>query len=230
MDILHISRPRHIGDLVAYEADLNYCRDSGTLDSSAARLVLFREVVGQMLVGTLSGVFAALGTNTGNPTCGTITVAAGTPAGEYDLVMTDATHFTVFNPHGTGGGMGEEVGHGVFGSAFSTGGLGFTITAGGAACVDGDAFKVTVSAVAGSGNWLPVNPSGTDGTQNAKGIVLKDADAASGSVPVELLTRGPMIVRAAELIWPAGATTNQIAAWTAQLQALNPPIKVVISG
>jgi hypothetical protein len=94
-------------------------------------------VLGKAAVSTAGAVFAALGANTGNPTCGAITVAAPAVAGEYDIVMDDATHFHVLAPPGGAGVPGEEVGHGVFAAAFAAGGLGFTLTAGGTACVRG---------------------------------------------------------------------------------------------
>ncbi len=227
MDILHISRPRHIGDWIALEYDQNYCRDSGTLDAGAAALVLARTVIGLQSIGALSGAFSATGAH-GNPTCGTITVAAGSPLGEYDVIMDDATHFHVLGPHGEGPGLGEAFGDGVFGSAFTGGGLGFTLTAGGTACNPGDELKITVTDVAGDGKYWPVSAAATDGTQNAVGVVVLDTDSTNGDAPVSFLARGPAIIRSAELIWPSGASTNQKNAWIAQLQVLG--IKVVISG
>lgn len=92
-----------------------------------------------------TGTYAATGGNTGNFTCSAVTVAAGTRAGVYTGTLTAATAFTIVGPAGT-------VGSGTFGSAFSTGGLGFTITAGGTPGVAGDSFTITVV------------PSGSDST------------------------------------------------------------------
>jgi hypothetical protein len=219
MDILKINRPRTLGDLLAYELDQNYCREAGVLRNGVGLLAGF-SVLGMQTLGTLAGAIAALGTNTGNPTFGAVTVAAGSQVGEYDMVMEDATHFIVLAPAPDPNTTGAEIGHGVFGSAFSAGGVGFTGTAGGTACVAGDSFKITVTAAAGDGKLGPINFSATDGSQNAMGISTGSADSASGDAPIYYLARGPMIVRAEELIWPGGATTNQIAAATAQLALL----------
>ena len=86
-----------------------------------------------------TGVAAALGTNTGNGTFGTITVSAGAMAGAYAVEFDDATHYVVNSPDGA------LVGHGTTGVAFSAGGLAFTITAGGTPFVAGDSFTVTVT-------------------------------------------------------------------------------------
>jgi hypothetical protein len=228
MDVLKITRPRTLGDLVAFELDNHYNREAGTLRSGVG-LIQPRTVLGMQTLGTLSGAIAALGTNTGAPTFSSVTVAAGTPLGEYDVMMEDATHFTVFYPP-SDDAAAAELGKGVFGTAFTLGGLGVTITAGTPACIASDAFKITVSAAAGDGKLAAVNASATDGTQNAVGIAAANADSASGDAPIAYLARGPMIVRAEELLWPSGATTPRIAAWTAQLAALNPPILVRTSG
>ncbi|TAL89280.1 MAG: head decoration protein [Candidimonas sp.] len=167
-------------------------------------------VLGKQTTGTTAAA-TALGTNTGTGTFGAIAVGAGALPGVYAVEFDDATHYVVEDPNGA------EVGHGVAGVAFSAGGLGFTITAGGTAFVPADSFAVTVAA--GSGKFAPLSLTATDGTVNAAGILygLVDATAADAS--------GTGVVRAAEvngneLIWPTGATGGQIAAATAQLTAL----------
>jgi hypothetical protein len=93
-------------------------------------------IVGGATTGT--AVAAAQGTNTGNGTFGAITVGTQAQEGVYTVEFNDATHFVVSNPEG------EQIGHGTAGAAFSAGGLGFTITAGGTAFVAADSFTVTV--------------------------------------------------------------------------------------
>lgn len=90
--------------------------------------------------GSTTGTAAATaeGTNTGDGTFGTITVGTQAQEGAYKVSFDDATHFTVSDPDGV------EIGHGTTGAAFSAGGLGFTITAGGTAFAPGDAFNVAV--------------------------------------------------------------------------------------
>lgn len=181
-----------------------------------------------------TGTFAALGTNTGNPTCGTVTVASPLVAGEYDIVMDSATLFTVFNPGGRA--AGDELGHGVFGTAFSVGGLGFTITAGGTACVAADSFKITVAgtgslAVPGDeatitlaansnvGLYNALSLTAADGTQNVAAIIYNTIDASGANTPVTVVHRNAE-VNGSELIYPSGASTSQIAAINAQLATL----------
>lgn len=177
-------------------------------------------IIGEATVGALSAAGAALNTNAGNPTFGTITVAAGVPAGEYDLVCDDATHFHLLNPPLGGVGAGqEEGGHGVFGSAFSVGGIGFTLTAGGTPCVAGDSFKITVTAAAPSNNntWGALNLSATDGTQNAGGLAYEAVTTGAGVTQQSVAVTREAEVNANLIGYPVGATDNQKAAINAQL-------------
>lgn len=230
MDVLKIVRPRTLGDLIAKEWDPDYDTETGILRSGVG-IITIRTVLGQQTVAALAGAITALANNTGNPTFSAVTVAAGTEPGEYDVIMTSATKFQLLqppqNPNDT---PGEVVAAGVFGTAFNAGGVGFTFTAGGTACVAGDGFKLTVAATPGDNKLSQINFSATDGSQNAMGVSCGGADSTSGDAPIAYKARGPLIIRAEEIIWPAGATTNQIAAATAQLAQLSPPILVRASG
>lgn len=166
-------------------------------------------VMGRQTVGT-SAVAAALGTNTGNGTFGAITVGAAI-AGAYTVEFDDATHFVVADP------TGKEVGHGTTGVAFSAGGLGFTITAGGTAFVPGDSFTVTVAA--GSGKWVPCTKTATDGSQIAAGISFGLVDATLNDTPGALVVRD-CEVNTAELVWDASMDAPAQAAALAALLAL----------
>lgn len=79
--------------------------------------------------------------NTGNATIGTLTVQEGAKVGAYTAECTAATVFSVYDPDGL-----LMRADGAFGTAFSAGGVAFTITAGATPCVAGDSFTVTVSA------------------------------------------------------------------------------------
>lgn len=116
-----------------------------------------------------TGTYAAPGTNTGNFTAGSVTVAANTLVGVYTGTMTSATAFTVLGP------TGATVGSGTFGSAFSAGGIGVTITAGGTAAVVGDKFTITV---VGSGSPTLL-VEGTDYTFNRPLGLIKLLDAST---------------------------------------------------
>ncbi|MFI4933038.1 MAG: head decoration protein [Caulobacterales bacterium] len=173
-------------------------------------------VLGYSSVGALAGAFTRPGA-TGNPTCGAITVTAGTPIGEYDLVMDDPTHFHVLQPPVPGTDVpGEVIGEGVFGSAFSAGGLGFTITAGGTACIASDILRITVTQSGALNQYAAFNPAGTDGTQNAAGISLDAVTTGAGQNAKAIAITRDAQVKAAALDWGA-ASGGQIAAATSQL-------------
>jgi hypothetical protein len=59
--------------------------------------------------------------------------------GAYSVKFTDATHFNMYDPNGV------QMEPGTAGTAYSDGGIGFTITAGGTAFAAGDGFTITVT-------------------------------------------------------------------------------------
>lgn len=86
---------------------------------------------------------AALGTNTGDGAMGSITVTAGAKQGVYVLRIVEPGSnvgtFVVEDPDGV------QIGDGVVGSAFSAGGLAFTLADGATDFVAGDSFAITVT-------------------------------------------------------------------------------------
>lgn len=100
---------------------------------------------GVILGGTFAatGSSAALGTNTGNGTMGAITVTAGAKQGDYVLTIIEpganVGTFTVSDPDGV------QVGDGAVASAYSAGGLAFTLADGATDFVAGDSFTITVA-------------------------------------------------------------------------------------
>jgi hypothetical protein len=159
------------------------------------------------------GISSAAGTNTGNGTMGSLSVAGyAAKAGVYAVEFDDATHFIVSDP------VGAEVGHGTTGVAFKAGGLSFTITAGGTAFVAGDSFAVTVAA--GSGSYKPFDPANTDGSQVASAILCFTKDVTSADKPATVVARLAE-VNGSELVWPAGMSAVQIALAVTQLKASN---------
>ena len=162
-------------------------------------------------VGKPTAVATAGGTNTGNGTCSAVTTNGYAPTvGVYTVEFDDATHFVVAAPNG------QEIGHGVAGTAFSAGGLNFTITAGGTAFVPGDSFTVTVSA--GTGKWVACTSTAVDGSQNAAGICFQVTDATLNDTWGPLVTR-QCEVNASELVWDSSMTAANQAAALALLQA-----------
>jgi hypothetical protein len=209
-----IIEPVYAGEYVLSEGPRSRSRDQVTI--GASQTLLAGTVLGYSSVGALAIAIAALGTNVGNATFGTESVAAGTPPGEYDLTMDDATHFTVLQPPAGADEPGEVVGHGVLGTAFNVGGLTFTGTAGGTACVAGDAFKITVSQSGALDEYVRFNPAATDGSQNAAAINFAPVTTASGVTAQALAHTRDIEAKGGVLDW-GGADDGQITAGIAQL-------------
>jgi hypothetical protein len=133
-------------------------------------------------------VLPATGTNTGNGTIGTLTAATGAMIGNYSLVATSATNWTVTNPEGT------AMAPATTGSAYSSGGLGFTITAGGTAFVAGDSF--TLNMVDSIGSFITCVKTASDGSQVPVAILADYADATNGPVRTGAYVMGEFNVNA----------------------------------
>jgi hypothetical protein len=155
---------------------------------------------------------AAGGGNTGNGTVGSTSVAGyAAKPGVYAVEFDDATHFIVSDP------VGYEVGHGTTGVAFKSGGLGFTITAGGTAFVPGDSFAVTVAG--GNGKFKPWTPGAADGSGVVAGILYAAMDVTNADKQATAWVRAGE-VNASELVWPTGASASVIAAGIAALKSM----------
>lgn len=164
------------------------------------------------VIGKPTAAAVAGGTNVGNGTSSAVTTTGYAPTvGIYTVEFDDATHFIVSNP------AGEEIGHGVAGTAFSGGGLNFTITAGGTAFLPADSFIITVSA--GTGLWLTCTSTAVDGSQNAAGICFGVSDASLNNVTGAIVTRA-CEVNKSELLWDPSMNAASQAAAIAQLQSL----------
>ncbi|MDR3408465.1 MAG: head decoration protein [Methylovirgula sp.] len=179
--------------------------------------ITLKQGFGVLLAGTVLGAFltgaavaAALGTNTGNGTFGAITVGGAASIGNYVVEFDSATTFVVSAPNG------QEIGHGATGVAFSAGGLGFTITAGGTPFAAADSFTI---AVTGTLQYAPYDPTATNGLQNAVAILGSGRrDTTSAAQAAVAVVRGPIRVNVGELVWGANVTTNN--QQTAALAAL----------
>lgn len=214
-----LTERRHSGGFLVSEEEQGRSRDQVTLlqqasnfQSSSSPILPAGVVLGNTLVGT-SATYAANAGNTGNFTCGTVTVGQGTVEGTYAIELIAATVFNVFQPNG------QLLGEGHTGVAFSVAGLGFTLTAGGTAAVAGDGATIALAANANVGLYAPLSLSAADGTQNALAILFNESDASQGNRKVTVISRAAQ-VNGSELIYPASATGTQIAAINAQLQAL----------
>jgi len=181
---------------------------------SGAGILLPGTVLGQAQVATPATAAAVAG-NTGNGTMGTVTVGAGAKVGVYTLTIiepaTNAGVFVVEDP------AGLTVGRGNVASAFSGGGLSFTLADGSTDFASGDQFTITVAA--GTLKYNQLNTAGTLGTQNAVAILYGGVDATSADQPATVIARAAE-VDAALIVWPAGISTNAKNAAIAQLAAV----------
>jgi hypothetical protein len=176
-------------------------------------------VLGKVTVGAATS--AAFGGNTGNGTMGAVTLSVGAKAGVYKLTIiepgSNVGTFIVENPDGV------QIGRGVVASAFSAGGLAFTLADGATDFVAGDGFNITVAA--GSGKYVKYNQDATNGSQIAAGIAIDAYDATLADVDGVALVRGCEVADDS-LTWPSDIDGGEKTAAIAQLAALNPPILV----
>lgn len=201
---------RHEGGFVVWDPSNGMLTREAIMLISGSGVCTAGLVLGaQLTSGTATAT--AIGTNTGNGTFGTITVA-GAEIGTYTVEFNDPTHYVVSNPKGI------EIGHGTTGAAFNAGGLSFTITAGGTAFVAADSFTIAVTGALKYGPW---DPTATNGLQRVAGILWSGhRDATSADRRAVANVRGPMKVQTAELVWGTNVTTlaQQNAALDALLQ------------
>lgn len=125
------------------------------------------------MVSTNTAVTTA-GDNTGDGDVGPVTVGSAAKQGNYVLTATGATTFTVLDPGGA------SLPNATVGSAYSQGGLGFTITAGSAAFISGDTFTIDVNDVVGQ--FVLSARTANDGSEVPSAILADDADATDGPV------------------------------------------------
>ena len=193
----------HSGEFLISEAEGTRSLDYITI--AASQTLVVGQILGQVLVGALTGTAAALGTNTGNGTVGSITVDAGAALGDYTITIlepaTNLGNFVVERPDGV------IDGHGTVGTAYN-GTVNFTLADGATDFVAGDSFRVTVVAAdaTAQAQYKALNLSATDGTQTAAAIIH---DAVTTGVGVTESVAA--VTRSAEvngnlITYPAGAS------------------------
>lgn len=77
-----------------------------------------------------------------------------------------------------------------------------------------------VGRITASGKIAAFNPSATDGTQNAIGIMAQSVDATSGDRPGVIIARHAIIVDKDSLVWAGSPTSAQKDAAIAAMKAL----------
>lgn len=154
-----------LADFVLAEASGQRSRDNIHVRQSGAE-VKSGSLLVQDTVGSVG--FAMVDGSTGNPTLSAASASALATEGIHTVTFTSATAFVVRDPAGVQVGAA-----GTLGTAFSAGGLGFTLTAGGTAAVAGD--SATLDVVPADDNYLPYTGTGT-----AVAVLYSHLPAASG--------------------------------------------------
>ena len=202
-----INETNHMGEFLVSEANGRRSREAGVLatgNNLAAGAILDISLSGA------SGAAAADAGNTGDGTVGAITVGADAMRGNYRLVFIDpaanAGDFAVEDP------AGRNVGNGTVGSAFSGGGLSFTVSDGAVDFAVGDAFTITVSG--GNEQYTEHDPATTD---RVGGVLYDAVDASAADQPCVVIARDAE-VNSDLLDWPTGITAAEQELATAELE------------
>ncbi len=204
-----LTEGRHAGEFLASEAGGTRSREVATILSGED--LAAGAVLGKVTKGAASS--AADAGNTGDGTMGAVTVGAGAKPGAYTLTIiepgTNAGDFVVEDPDGINVGAGDVA------SAFSGGGLSFTLADGATDFVAGDQFTITVAA--GSGKYKEYDPTNTDGSETAVAVLYDNVDATGGDVTDAVIVARDAEVVSAALQWFSGATANQKATGESEL-------------
>lgn len=209
-------------DVLKWVVDDDYCKIQEVLaaGSGSDNVVDIGTVLGRVRAATIAiGAPSFVGTGNGVLTRATPAYSNDAMPGNYQVVFmekaTNLGNFEVYRPDGTLDGAG------VVGTAYS-GQVKFTIADGSTDFIAGDIFTLTATVTGTSYKYWPLNLSATDGRQNAVAVSLSKRTALNGGSDQNIvaLRRGPALVDDLHLLWPAGATADQIAAGVAQLEAV----------
>lgn len=228
MPVYRATPPKLVGSWLRYELLPDYCRDAVTLLAGAgtARTIVTGTLLGAIVPVLEATAAAKAGGNAAGT--GTLTLDATTPVlagakvGVYAVrciaAATNGGTFRVTDPDG------DVAGDVAVGATFANQ-LKFSIADGAQDFVVGEGFDITVASDTdgtNAGKRVAWSPTATDGSQIITGIAVNDAEAAAGADNaggVVELARGPAVVFAKELSWPAGVTDSQKAAALAALTA-----------
>ena len=204
---MSLAEKNHAAEYILSESNGNRSREEVTILSG--EVLKAGHVLGRVEVAGATP--AANAGNTGDGVMGTVTVGAA-KAGVYRITFiepaTDLGRFIVEDPDGI------NVGAGVVGSAFTGGGLTFTIADGAADFVSGDGFTITIAA--GSGKYKEYDPTNTDGSQVAVAVLYEAVDATGADKKGVITARDSEVV-SGMLTWFAGANAGQIATGESEL-------------
>lgn len=198
-----VSAPKIVSDLIKWEAEPGYCRDSDVLAANQALII--GTPLGKIALGAVS-VAAKAGGNTGN---GVFTLDANTPKlagakpGVYAVRCIEAAAnggtFRVEDPDGI------VIGDVAVGATFADG-IKFSIADGAADFIVGDGFDVTIAA--GSKKIVVLDPAALDGSAVCIGFstVVRESVNADGAVTY---VRRMAMLADSGVAWPIGFTDLQ---------------------
>lgn len=209
------NEPRHAGEFILSEANSQRSREGVTIGASqnieAGTVLALLAQAG----GVTTSVDAASG-NTGDGTLAMASPAVSSKAknGTYTATATSATVFAIESP------SGASLGNATVGAAFNKE-IKFTITAGTAAFVAGDSFKIAVGVeTPGDYHAVAYDPDGQDGSEKAAAIAIYPAvTGSSETVKIAAIFRDAE-VNGQCIAWPEDVTTEQKAAATADLASV----------
>lgn len=204
--------PKVAHDWLKIELDPCLFRRAGIIKSGSG--VVTTGMVAAKAAGTATSAVVAGGTGNGVLTMNVSTpvLVNATPGVWFVRCIAAAANGGTFRVEDPTGAVRGDV---AVGATFADG-IKFAIADGSADFVVGDGFDVTV--VAGT-KYVPIDFSAIDGSQRAAAIIINGVDATSADVETAVLTGNAQII-GSQLVWPAGATTNQKNAALAQLDAL----------
>lgn len=197
---------RHAAECVLSEEDRGYCREKITILSGEGKLsacqVLGRVAANKGAITVGAAVPAAGNAGNGALTAANPAYGAGVQEGNYIVAFVEpnanAGDFVVTRPDGTVDGYGRV------GVAY-VGQVKFTVADGAADFVAGDTIAVPVAIAdpTGVGKYRSADPTNTDGSDNARAVLLYDVDATLADVDTVALVRGPASVNGNLLVYDA---------------------------
>lgn len=178
-----LTETRHAGEFIMSEGPGHYSRENITIKSGEGALVA-GTVLGKTDGTVTVGDPAFTGTGNGTLTKATPAYGAGVQAGTYIVrlseIATDSGQFIVIRPDGTVDGVA------VVGTAYD-GQVKFTI-ADGSTDFSG-AAQFTLAVTKTDFEWRSADPTNTDGSAVAAGILLDAVDATSAAVDAVAIVR-----------------------------------------
>jgi len=196
-----LTEGNYLNDLLKWEMENKHSREQVTV--LAGQDLVMGSVIGKIKIGSVPTTGTA-GTNTGNGTCISVTGGAKVKAGIYTLrcvgVAPNGGIFSVRDPDG------EALPDAVMG-AYTNPAINFTLTDGATDFALGDSFTITVPA--GSGKVKELNLTGTDGSEDAYGILTAGADTTVAQKQVAYTSGGAIELLAGETL--TGATSGATA-------------------